>query len=151
MRLLFEELAVRFADLHRDFSAAFQGLPQEALDWRPAPGMNSLAVLATHAAGAERGLVGTLVGGEVLPRDREGEFHTTGLDAAALTALLDEGLAIIRRTLDKLAVEDLEAPRTRRTGEPTTVAWGILHALDHTALHTGHAQITRQLWEQRAQ
>jgi hypothetical protein len=30
-----------------------------------------------------------------------------------------------------------------------TVAWAVLHAVDHTALHLGHIQITRQLWEQR--
>jgi ankyrin repeat protein len=29
------------------------------------------------------------------------------------------------------------------------VAWCLAHALEHTALHLGHMQITRQLWEQR--
>jgi len=28
------------------------------------------------------------------------------------------------------------------------VAWALLHALDHTAQHLGHMQITRQLWDQ---
>ena len=29
------------------------------------------------------------------------------------------------------------------------VAWALLHALEHTAIHLGHMQIMRQLWEQR--
>ncbi|MCA9947468.1 MAG: DUF664 domain-containing protein [Anaerolineales bacterium] len=27
------------------------------------------------------------------------------------------------------------------------VRWGILHVIDHTALHLGHIQITAQLWQ----
>jgi hypothetical protein len=29
------------------------------------------------------------------------------------------------------------------------VGWALCHILKHTALHLGHLQITRQLWEQR--
>jgi hypothetical protein len=29
------------------------------------------------------------------------------------------------------------------------IAWSLLHALEHTALHLGHMQLTRQLWEQQ--
>ena len=28
-----------------------------------------------------------------------------------------------------------------------TVAWCLLHALEHSAVHLGHMQIVRQLWE----
>jgi hypothetical protein len=28
------------------------------------------------------------------------------------------------------------------------VAWALLHALEHTTLHLGQIQLTRQLWEQ---
>jgi hypothetical protein len=30
-----------------------------------------------------------------------------------------------------------------------TAGWALNHALAHTALHIGHAQITRQLWDAR--
>ncbi|NIU62141.1 MAG: DUF664 domain-containing protein, partial [Gammaproteobacteria bacterium] len=34
-------------------------------------------------------------------------------------------------------------------GREFRVSWSLLHALDHVAQHTGHVQITRQLWDQR--
>ena len=35
------------------------------------------------------------------------------------------------------------------SGREFTGAWCLAHALEHTALHLGQMQITRQLWEQR--
>jgi hypothetical protein len=29
------------------------------------------------------------------------------------------------------------------------VGWALLHALEHTAIHLGHIQITQQLWDQK--
>jgi hypothetical protein len=43
----------------------------------------------------------------------------------------------------------LESTRVRpRDGHEFTMAWALLHALDHATLHLGQIQITRQLWEQ---
>jgi len=28
-------------------------------------------------------------------------------------------------------------------------AWALLHAVEHLSEHSGHAQLTRQLWERR--
>ncbi len=36
-----------------------------------------------------------------------------------------------------------------RDGREYTVAWALFHALEHTALHLGQMQLTRQLWEQQ--
>lgn len=150
MRALFEEIMTRFDDLHKDMAAALQGLPQEALDWSPGPGMNALGVIITHTLGAERYLLCDLVAGVRLPRDRDAEFASKGQSAAALVEQMAQSRAAMRAVLAKLSVEDLEDPRiTLRDGRKMTVGWAVLHAVDHTALHLGHIQITRQLWERR--
>ena len=41
-----------------------------------------------------------------------------------------------------------ELEETRQAWSRTvSVRWGILHVIEHTALHLGHMQITYQLWQ----
>ncbi|MBC8448027.1 MAG: DinB family protein [Chloroflexi bacterium] len=147
---LLEGYLERLQALHADIGRTIEGLPQAALDWVPGPEMNSLAVLAVHVAGAERYWIGDVVGGDPSGRDRAAEFHTQGLDAAALQARLAATLAHSQAVLEKLTLADLEATVVSpRDGRGFTGAWCLAHALEHTALHLGHVQITHQLWEQR--
>ena len=138
-------------DLHRELERTIQGLSQAALDWSPGPGMNSLDVLASHVAGAQRYWIGDVIAGDSSHRDRDAEFHTQGRDAAGLAACLSETLAHTRGVLERLTLPDLEATRTSsRDGRPVSVAWALAHALEHTALHLGQMQLTRQVWEQQS-
>lgn len=147
---MFEDYLDRLQALHADIQRALEGLPQEALDWSPSTDMNSLAVLAVHTAGAERYWIGDVAGQDASGRDRDAEFQTKGLDVAALTARLDAALAHSRSVLDKLTVADMDARRSApRDGKEYTVAWALLHALEHAAIHLGHMQIVRQLWDRR--
>jgi hypothetical protein len=67
-----------------------------------------------------------------------------------LTKRLDDSLDYVHRVLENLTLPDLETSRvSSRNGREVTVAWALAHALKHTALHVGHIQITRQLWEQQ--
>ena len=84
MDMLFVEIADRLDALHSDMVRAIAGLPIKALDWSPGPEMNSLAVLAVHAAGAERFWIGDMVGQAPSGRDRDAEFHALGWDEARL-------------------------------------------------------------------
>lgn len=136
---------------HAEFAAALEGLPVEAINWQPGEGMNSLAVLAVHSAGAERFWIGDIAMQEPLKRDRPGEFATQKFTAEQAIARLDWSLDYARDALARLAVADLSAPRANpRDGNETTVGYAVLHALEHTAMHAGHAQLTRQLWEASA-
>jgi uncharacterized damage-inducible protein DinB len=145
-----EAYLARLAGWHEEIEQAIRGLPAGALDWTPGPDMNSLAVLVTHLTGAERYWIGDVVAHDPLKRDRAAEFQVHDLDEATLLGRLAANLAYARRTLEPLALEDLEAGRVSpRDGANVTVADALLHALDHTALHAGHVQITRQLWNQR--
>jgi hypothetical protein len=140
----------RLQELIKDFDAVLDGLPQAALDWSPGPELNSLTVLATHSVGSTRYWVGDVVAGDPSGRVRESEFQTTGVDAAQLRQRLAALLEYVRGVLSGLTLADLEQEHfaTSRNGN-VTAAFGLLHALAHLAEHVGHAQVTRQLWEQQ--
>ncbi len=140
----------RLETLHADMNSAIAGLPVEALNWSPGPEMNSLAVLAAHTAGAERYWIGDVIARDDSNRDRAAEFRTQAVSAQALIARLDAALAHSRGVLEQLSLATLDEKRLApRGGEEVTVAWALAHALEHTAVHVGHVQIMRQLWEQR--
>jgi hypothetical protein len=137
-------------DLHAAIERAIDGLPQDALDWSPGPDINSIAVLVVHIAGAERYLLGDVVAREPSNRDRPAEFQTSGLDVAALKDRLVAATDYARHVLGSLTLQDLETMReSPRDGREHTVAWWITHAVDHTAQHLGHIELTRHWWEQR--
>ena len=142
----FKELYEMYGDLQK----AIEGLPTEALDWTPGPEMNSIAVLIAHMTGAQRFLVGDLLGDIPSYRDRPAEFKTHGLDGAALRAMMSQALETTNAALEKLTLADVNAtqPRTKN-GRSFTVAAALNHALAHTGVHLGHIELTRQLWEQR--
>ena len=146
----FDELYDRFHELHAETAKALEGLPDEALDWVPGKEMNSINALFAHAFGAERYWIGDMALEDPKERDREAEFGAHGLSTAELKKHLDELDGYVRQGLTRLSLADLEAVRTSRfNNKKYTVAWSLAHALEHTALHLGHIQITRQLWEQR--
>ena len=137
-----------FDRLHEACKSQFAGLDSQALDWSPGEGMNSIAVLATHTAGSEKFWIGDIVMREPSGRNREAEFTVTGTDAAGLAALLDASLAHVRGALERLSLKDLSEPRTSPLdGVTYDIAWSIAQSLQHTALHLGHMQLTRQLLE----
>jgi uncharacterized damage-inducible protein DinB len=145
-----ENYLQRIEDLRQQVSNLIADLPGEALNWCPIQGdqehsTNSLAVLAAHVAGAEHFWIAEVVGGYPPTRDREAEFASQVTDAAKLLHLLETVGAETREVLPALSESDLDG--TREIQDRTvSVRWGILHVIDHTALHLGHMQITYQLW-----
>ena len=149
MLTILAEYAERLQFLHAAIEQIINGLPQAALDWTPGPEMNSIHVLAVHVAGSERYWIGDIAGNDPSDRDRDAEFRSGGLDTHALIDLLDRTLAHSRAVLEGLELADLEELRVSpRNGRQVTIAWCLAHALEHTALHLGHMEITKQLWEQ---
>jgi uncharacterized damage-inducible protein DinB len=134
------------ASLHEDCRIHLEGLTQRELDARPGRGMNSLAVLAAHIAGAERYWIGDVVMGEDSARNRDSEFETMDESAEALLHRLDASLDYARSAFERLRADELAGIRTSpRDGRRFTAAWAILHTIEHTALHLGHMQIMKQL------
>jgi uncharacterized damage-inducible protein DinB len=146
----FVDYLERLQSLHQEILEALQDLPQEALDWVPGPELNPLGVLVVHLTGAERYWIGDVVAREPSGRVREAEFQVQGLDVAALQGRLADTLAYARRVLENLTFQDLETARHAPIwGDEVSAGWALAHALEHTALHTGQIQITRQLWDQQ--
>jgi uncharacterized damage-inducible protein DinB len=140
----------RLDDLRRQVIDLIAGLPPEALDWRPTEAVedhatNSLAVLAAHIAGAEHFWLGEVIGGRPPTRDRPAEFEMKETSAAELCGRLEQSGDETRAVFAGLSDGDLDDSREIE-GRTVPVRWGILHVIDHTALHLGHMQITYQLW-----
>ena len=153
MERFFDDYLERLQLLDRDFVATFDGLPAEALDWVPGEQMNSFCVLVVHTTAAARYWIGDAALDDPSKRNRDEEFRARGLSAddlkgrfAALERYVEAGLA--RLTLADLAADHTLTNRDGRVIHATT-GYGLLHALSHTGLHLGHAQITRQLLERR--
>ena len=148
--ILFDELYERFRRQHADIAQAVEGLPLEALDWVPGAEMNSINVLVAHSLGAVRRLIGDVALGEPSNEGREEEFTTRGLSADEVKRRLASADEFLRNALPRISVSDLDVIRTTHHNEQRSVAWTLLHALEHTGQHLGHIQITRQLWEQKS-
>jgi uncharacterized damage-inducible protein DinB len=144
----YEELYRRFHELHSDIARALEGLPEEALDWKPGAEMNSVAVLITHLTGAERFLIGDVVMGDPSNRVREAEFQAVGQTKQDLLHRLSVTDEYIKGAFEKMSLADLETERVHpRHGNQVSVAFSILHALEHAATHVGHIDLTVQLWQ----
>lgn len=151
MPIVYAEYLRELESLYGEAAKAIAGLPVEALDWAPPlPDANSITVLVAHMTGAQRFLVGDLVGDIPSKRDRAAEFKAQGLDEAAVTAMLSRAMSVTRDALEKLSLADMNAPEPRsKEGRSFTVAFALFHALAHTGSHVGHLQLTRQMWDQR--
>jgi uncharacterized damage-inducible protein DinB len=124
---------------------AMEGLTAEELNLRPAPGANSLYVLATHMLGnLNESMLGTLCRQDVT-RDRDAEFVARG---AAVEEIRRQWLALHKQITEGLAqlpgdVADTEYDHPRR-GKLSGLEL-LLVVARHAAEHQGHAELTRQL------
>ena len=142
----------RIEDLRGQVRSLIADLPAEALNWRPIESVeehatNSLAVLAAHVAGAEHFWITEVIGGRPATRDRDAEFSIIVADASELTGRLDTVGVETREVFSSLTVADLDGIREVEN-RAVAIRWGILHVIDHTALHLGHMQVTYQLWNE---
>ena len=131
--------------------AAVVGLSSEALNERPAgDDTNPIAVLVVHAVKSTRSWLSVARGLPVPERDRPAEFLTKVADADELLASFDPVAADCRELLDTDAAFDGGVIREDpRDGEQVTAIWALVHAVEHLREHVAHAELTRQLWQDR--
>lgn len=137
--------------LRGQISQLVADLPVAALNWQPVSesedhATNSLAVLATHVAGAEHHWIAEVVGQQPATRHRPSEFVTTAVSAAELVAKLAAVGGETRQMMSSFTADSLDKTYTIHT-HTFTGRWCILHVIEHTALHLGHMQLTYQLWQ----
>src|SRR5688572_24790032 len=149
MQTFFTDYLNLLQERHNEILEALEGLPPAALDWSPGPDMNSINVLVFHITGSTRYWIGDIAAQESSHRDRDAEFRVSDVEVEVLKNRLADNLEYARNVLSKFTIEDLQTTReSARNGRTFTVAWALLHALEHTTLHLGQIQLTRQLWEQ---
>ena len=138
-----------------DIFATIDGVPDDQFNiWKPAAAtedgheINTFSAILIHVVSAGEFMTLHAVGGVPSNRVREGEFEATGI-LPEIRERYERWLNGMQTLLEGLSDEDLG----RQTTEPRyqerdwTVADVLLHALDHTALHVGHLQVQRQLWD----
>lgn len=150
MQPFFADYLERLGMLQGEIDQALAGLSQDAIDWPPGPGMNSIGVLVAHVAGSTQYWIGDVIGRGATQRVRATEFQTVTLDANTLRSRLAASVADSEALLATLTEADLTRrhPLPGRADE-VTAGWALLHALEHMATHVGHIQLTRQWWEQQ--
>ncbi len=154
MHTFFEDYLERMTKLHQNVIETIKDLLPEALDWvpvdHPTSEMNSINIIVTHLAGAERYWIGDMALGDPSGRVRDDEFKVEGLAVESLIEKIDRLTEYAQAALEKIDLDDLDKVRHSQAFDQSfTVGWSLLHALEHTAVHAGHIQLTRQLWEER--
>lgn len=142
-----------------DLLETLRGVPQEDFNtWKPAAAregrheMNTFTALAVHTVSAAEFHALHIVGRKPSNRDCDSEFQVTATVAdieTRFTAFLDE----LHALLDGMTEADYggePAPDRPDLGDWANADW-LMHTIDHIALHTGHLQIQRQLWEYERQ
>lgn len=124
-------------------------VPEEVLNRSvDVPEANSLFAIATHLMASGENWTLVVVGGREIARDRDAEFAATGTHAE-LQARYDAWMKGLHEVLDEMPDSELDRTglrpyRDELPAEEMTVAGALLHALDHTAVHLGHIQVTKQ-------
>ncbi|WP_372736726.1 DinB family protein [Nocardioides sp.] len=132
-----------------------RGLSREERDQRLAPSTMTLGGLVTHLAWVENWWFVEIFLGEKPAEpwasadwdsDEDWEWHlAAGLEADDLWELFDREVGRAREIVS--ASEGLDAVAAvahRRTGEPISLRWIVVHMIEEYARHNGHADLIRE-------
>lgn len=116
------------------------GLTDAQAHLRPEGKLLPLAGIVNHLIGVERRWIdGGMLGGSVY-RSEEEFFPAPEITAGSLVTEYRERAAT---TNDVVRSLPLDAPNSRQEG--TTLRWVLLHLINETARHAGHADAVREL------
>jgi uncharacterized damage-inducible protein DinB len=151
------ELAMlgQYLDYHRaTLVAKASGLDGEG--WRGRVGASELTLggLVKHLALVEDHWFGEMLLGREMPEpwasapwddDRDWEFHTApDEDADYVLGLYAEACARSRAAVALVGDPDARAAGRSRDGSEISLRWIMLHMLEETARHNGHADLLRE-------
>lgn len=140
-----------------DIFQQLDGIPEQDLNtWLPRDGMrdvNTFFALAMHTVGAGEFWILEAAGGRPTDRNRKAEFSSTG-SLEQLRTRYDRWLAGTAEVFAEIDDATLASiyyrpanPERAMSEARRTRAECIAHALEHTAVHLGHLQLQRQLWD----
>lgn len=146
-----------FLDFHRrTLLLKTDGLDQEQLARTHAPSTMTLGGLLKHLALVEDSWFGEVLAGHDPSEpwasvdwdaDRDWEWHSAGADTPEeLRALLRDAIDRSDAIVDQLGADPARhAVRAhRRTGEPISLRWILVHMIEEYARHNGHADLLRE-------
>ncbi|HZQ35848.1 MAG TPA: DinB family protein [Dehalococcoidia bacterium] len=146
------QFALVFERIINDTLTALDGIPDDTLNRRlELPETNSLFNLASHLLGAGEFWTLALGAGQTVARDRAAEFSASGgaAELAGRAQRWRDGLRDLLAALPDAALDKTVTPPTAYRGTlpegQMTARECLLHAIEHSALHLGQIQITRQL------
>lgn len=117
-----------------------EDLTEDQARWRPDGALISLLGIVNHLTHVEWRWIDGALGGSAVER-REEEF-TPGPEltvAAAVAAYRDRAAATDE------AVRSMPLDTPTRVGHGTDLRWVLVHLINETARHAGHADATREL------
>jgi uncharacterized damage-inducible protein DinB len=129
---------------HEDMANLVRGLPGGGLTWSPGGNAPALAGLALHILDVERYLVALASGQDIEWTGEDGSRILEEATEAELVAAIDETDRQLTKALERVSEERLSATQP---GETRTVGEGLVEDLDHSAVHLGQMQLTRNLFE----
>jgi uncharacterized damage-inducible protein DinB len=144
-----KETLARYLDHHRRITVwKLNGLTEEQARWSPVPSGTSLLGIAKHLAYVERWWFQAVIGEQVVdfpggPDDTDADWRIeTGEDIATITALHDAECNRSREILS--GITDLDAVRGVGN-EDVSIRRILVHMVEETARHNGHADIIREM------
>jgi hypothetical protein len=145
-----EKESLRVAlDRHRDAVLwKLEGLDDEALRRPMVPSGTSLLGLVKHLAAVEYGWFCDTFGrpAEPMPFDEDDPDADLrvepGETTADVLAFYDRARAAADWAIDEIGLEETG---TAWFGDPVTMRWVLIHMVEETARHAGHADIVREL------
>lgn len=151
-----EELLCSFLDYHRaTFHQKVEGLDRDKMATQLRTSNLTLAGLTKHLALVEDSWFQDRFLGEGKPEpwasapfgdDPDWEFHSAvDEEPEALLALYDEACARSRRVVAHAgSLDELSAKLDHHSGEHFSLRWILLHMIEETARHNGHADLLRE-------
>lgn len=124
-------------------------LSDHELGQRPAPGVNSVAIILRHLGGNLRSRWTDFLtsDGEKPDRNRDGEFAEWDGDRVALMQQFEQGWAALTSAIQSLDEKSIDATIFIR-GEPHTVPMALVRSITHLSYHVGQiAMIARAVHE----
>lgn len=135
-------MLVSYLDMYRDVIAwKVEDLDEQQARVRQTPTGFSLLNLVVHLTGVEKSWFERTIAGNEIDRDRDAEFGD--VDVTVAEAIRNYRAQCARSNEIVQGVDSLDDPCK---GEPGySVRWVLLHLLEETARHAGHADINREL------
>jgi hypothetical protein len=134
-----------FHEVHQGIREQVEGVDRDALNWKPHPDANSVAVLIVHTLGSEREMI-RAVRMLSTERDRLAEFKAEA-DAVDLLALLDRADRELDEHVGALTAADLTEMRPRGDRPPKPGLEWLVSNYGHAREHLAQIQLTKQLYE----